>query len=180
MARFRLRGKHYLPVPGTEWEYKETASNGKQKRMVLPVPAYLNPEDPSDHNYPGEIIVSTTESALYPKDIIFTGPPTPDMEPLDEEAEKLMQQFAPSWKHPIESLPGVGSMIPFGDRLLASLQQQVSELHSQVGASPDKTIAELKEQVERLTKMVMEKETPAVPIEVAATAPPAPTTSARR
>jgi len=114
MARWRLTSAHYLNVPGTEWEYKETDLNsGRQARRIFPVPMYLNPDWQQDHNYPGEIIVKQGKGE--PRDIIFEGPPTPDMEPLDEEAEAISAKHRPSWIHPIETLDaqgGIGAGVP--------------------------------------------------------------------
>ena len=78
MARWRLMNAHYLNVSGTEWEHKETdRSTGKQARKVFPVPMLLNPEDPADHNYPGEIIVAHEGKTAQRRDIIFVGQPSP-------------------------------------------------------------------------------------------------------
>lgn len=98
MARWRIMGKHYLNVPGTEYEYRETnETTGKQARKVFPVPLYLDPANPGDRNYPDEIIVAHAASKLFPKDIIFVGPPTLDMEPLDEEAEAISAEMQKGW-----------------------------------------------------------------------------------
>lgn len=104
MARWSLMNAHYLNVPGTEWEYKETTDSGKQGRKIFPVPLHLDPNNPRDHNYPGEIIVCH-EGKGQPKDIVFVGPPTPDMTPLDDEAQAISDSMQPAWIHPIESLP---------------------------------------------------------------------------
>src|ERR1700744_2889293 len=106
MARWRLKGKHYLNIEGVDWEYKETLQNGKQKRMTLKVPMYLDPEDGSEHNYPGEIIVAYGDMKHQKLDLIFTGPPTPDMEPIDDEAEEISASHSSNWIHPIDSLEG--------------------------------------------------------------------------
>lgn len=123
MARWRLTAAHYLNVPGTEYEYKETDRNtGKQARKVFLVPALLNPDDPSDCNYPGEIIVCV-EGKGQGRDIVFTGPPTPDMEPLDDEAEAISASHRPAWQHPIDSLPVNGD---YSAQLFAMLEKQMS------------------------------------------------------
>src|SRR5712664_1979266 len=75
MARWRLITGHYLNVlidgSPAEWEYKETDRNtGKQARRIFPVPVLLDPNDPADHNHPGEIIVCH-EGAGDRRDIIF-------------------------------------------------------------------------------------------------------------
>jgi len=77
MARFRLKDKHCLAVPGVEWEHVETdQQTAKRARKVFPFPLYLDAEQPSDCNYRGEIIVATKADPRYPRDIIFTGKPT--------------------------------------------------------------------------------------------------------
>ena len=42
---------------------------------------------------------------------MFTGPPTSEMEPLDDEAKKLTAKFMETWEHPIESLPATGTSL---------------------------------------------------------------------
>lgn len=104
MARWKLNGKHYLNVPGTEWEHKEISlSSGKQVRKIYTVPAFLDPAEPGDCNYPGEIIVCH-EGKGERKDIVFLGDPTTEMEPLDEEAEEISAQCARMREHPIETM----------------------------------------------------------------------------
>ena len=148
MARWALRGKHYLKVPGTEWEYKETdRSSGRQGRKVYQVPLYLNPDDPSDCNYPGEIIVCHAGKGTS-KDIVFEGDPTPDMEPLDEEATKISDGLRPQWnQNPLDVLPG-----SYSQSLLEGFQRQIAEVSakSSTSVSIDK-FTELQEQVKMLT-----------------------------
>lgn len=133
MARWRLLGKHYLNVPGTEWEYKETSKDtGKQARKMFAVPTYLNPEDPADFNYPGEIIVANAASAQYPRDIVFIGSPTPEMEPIDDEAVAISESEKHKWIHPIESLPGQG----YSQSLLDDLTRQLANAIAGNAAKP--------------------------------------------
>jgi hypothetical protein len=101
MPRWKLMVGHYLNVPGTEWEYKEITDKGRTLKKIYPVPLYMNPEDPGDHNWPGEIIVAQ-EPGADPRDYIFTGPPTPDMLPLDEAAQLLSDRESPKWINPID------------------------------------------------------------------------------
>lgn len=115
MARWRLKSPHYLNVPGTEYELQETdRATGKSVKKKFQVGLYLNPDDPTDHNYPGNpsigqegsIIVTDKFDKQFPRDILFLGPPTPEMEPLDEAAEKLTAEWQKKWtKVPVESLP---------------------------------------------------------------------------
>lgn len=107
MARWKLMEAHYLAVPGTEWEYKETnRETGRQARKVYEVPLYLNPADPADWTDRANemVVVSNAYNAAHPRDIVFTGPPTPNMEPIDAEAEAISAAESKNWIHPIESL----------------------------------------------------------------------------
>ena len=94
MARWSLQAAHYLMTdPPTEWEYKETSrETGRQVRTVAKVPRLLDPKDPSDHNYPDEIIVCDGNNPQG-RDIIFIGQPTADMKPIDDEAKKISQDY---------------------------------------------------------------------------------------
>lgn len=143
MARWRLINAHYLSIAGTTWEYKEVdRSTGKQIRREFPVPLYLNPGEPSDWNYrigrdEGEIIVSDGNGA-EPRDLIFAGDPTPDMEPLDDAARKISAGFADRWKHPIESLPG-----SFSQSLLDGMQREIATIQSQTKTPTVEGMSEL-------------------------------------
>jgi|SRR5215475_2787785 len=102
MARWKLSVEHYLHTdPPSEWEHKETdQSSGRQMRKVYPVPTWLDKETiVSDGNNP------------KPGDIVFVGEPTPDMQPIDDEAEAISRKIEATgkWKHPIESLPAQGA-----------------------------------------------------------------------
>lgn len=170
MARWRLLNPHYLNVPGTEWEYVEISrTSQKQARVRYPVPLFLNPNDPSDHNYPGEIIVAHAKETTTPgglrvsvsggtknHDIIFTGPPTPDMEPIDDEAQKISDEMAPQWVHPIDSLPNTG----YGDysqSLFNKLEDELTAAIQRVGGVPKFSNTSIKtEDFELLKKQVAE------------------------
>lgn len=143
-ARWRLTAPHYLNTGATEWEYKETdRSTGKQVRRVFQVPTYLHPDDPGDWNYRqdkdnGEIIVANAENENS-RDIIFTGDPTPDMVPLNDEAKAISASFAKKWIHPIESLDRT-----YGDKLVEGFQSALAELQTgQAKAAPVEGMSEL-------------------------------------
>lgn len=162
MARWRLRAKHYLNVEGVDWEYKETMQNGKQKRMTLPVPMFLDPDDASEHTPmgSGEIVVALSGYAHQKNDLIFTGQPTPDMEPLDEEAEEISASYRDSWKHPIESLEG-----NYGETIANDLAAQLTKAIQAAGglASPQTDeVAKLREtlaqQGELIAKLMASQE----------------------
>lgn len=108
MARWRLTAAHYLNVEGVEWDYVERdQKTNRQRRVHFKVPLHLDPNDPSDHNdKANEWIIVSDGNNPQPRDIIFIGPPTPDMEPMDAEAEAITAQHRVTWDatHPINSL----------------------------------------------------------------------------
>jgi len=109
MARWRLTAPHYLVVPGTYYEHKEVdRETGRQATKRFDVPRLVNPSDPSDCNRDGDCIVAHAGSEEGRYDIVFEGSPTPEMEPLDAEAEKLTAEFQLKWQHPVDSLPANG------------------------------------------------------------------------
>lgn len=126
MARWRLTEKHYLRVPGTEWERNETDTRtGKALRHRYEVGCYLDPDSPMDQNYPGEIIVCH-EGTGQRNDIIFVGPPTMGMEPLDDEAEAISNSLREKWAHPVDSLPATGG--DYNDALIKTFERQMNEI----------------------------------------------------
>lgn len=154
MARWRLLNPHYLNVPGTEWEYVEVSrTTGKQARVRFPVGMFLNPDDQSDHNHPGEIIVAHDKKG-HRNDIVFVGLPTPDMEPVDEEAEKISEECKAKWAHPINDLPGYGD---YSQSLLSGFEKELTDAIKRVGGVPKGEIASVKtSEFEHLKKQVAE------------------------
>lgn len=123
MARWLLTAAHYISVPGNEWEYKETDRNtGKQARTVAEVPRYLDPKDPSDCNRDGDVIVCW-EGKGERHDIVFRGPPTPDMDPLDDEARRVTAELEASgaWRKPEEGEA-------YGENLIKQFMAQIDRL----------------------------------------------------
>ena len=136
MARWRLMAKHYINATRhgekTQWMREETnRDTGRVARSLFNVPTYLDPDDPRDQNYPGEVIVAY-EKGARPQDIVFIGEPTPDMEPVDEEAQKISDVTRPKWKHPIDSIPATGGN--YSEVLLALLEKQLEEAARKSGA----------------------------------------------
>jgi hypothetical protein len=134
MARFRLLDKHYLNIEGSEWEEKQelqakVRGRNRLHKSVFKVPMFLDPKDQADHNYPGEIIIATKEDRRFPDDYILRGDfiPTMDMEPLDPEAEGILETYKASrtGSDPIESLEGT-----MGEAILAKLSKQLDALTS--------------------------------------------------
>jgi hypothetical protein len=126
VARWKLIDAHYLNVPGIEWEYRETnRETGRQARKVYDVPIHLDPKNQADWNHPGEegIFVSNRYDAAHPRDHVFVGPPTPDMEPLDDEARKISDAERPKWIHPIEALN-----MTYSESRLSEFERSIAEL----------------------------------------------------
>lgn len=118
MARWRLITTHHLAVEGNEWEYKETDRiNGKEIRKRVKVPLLLDINDntlwndnilrnPRGEILGGDIVVALKGTEHKENDYIFTGEPTPDMMPLDSEAEAITKKLEPKWKaSPNDDLP---------------------------------------------------------------------------
>lgn len=169
MARFRLISSHYINVDqlpdGTkiEYEHKETArESGRTVRRLFAVPMLLDPRDPADHNYPGEIIVATAQSRQYPNDIIFQGDPTQEMEPLDDEAEAIMAPLRDKWAHPIDSMPLNGGMsegeAAFMKRMMETFAGTAKQANTAV---PTEDVSELKERLAKLEAMLAAQAKPA-------------------
>lgn len=139
--RWRLTTPHYLKIEtlpdGTrvEWEHKETnKANGRAVRKLFAVPLLLNPDDPNDHNHPDGIVVThDVEGARgVGSDYVFVGSPTPDMEPLNAEAEAITASMRPRWDHPIDTLPVNGGM---NSQEAAFMQSMMAEFAKQVGGA---------------------------------------------
>jgi len=92
----------------------------------------MDPNDPADCNYPGEIVVCHAGKGQR-QDIIFVGNPTPDMEPYDEEAEAISASLRQSWEHPIESLPS--TMSDGESAFMAKLMEAVGQTKPVANAS---------------------------------------------
>lgn len=144
MARWRLTASHYLNVLGSakaEWEYSEVSrSTGRPIKKKFAVPTLLDINDPQQWTetmngpdgraYDGYINVCQGGSENS-RDIEFLGPPTPDMEPLDAEANAISDSERHKWNHPIESLPG-----NYSEGLIQGFQKQMAELQAGNNINP--------------------------------------------
>lgn len=151
MARWKPTAKHYLHArqygQPTEWQREETnVQTGRAFRKSYPVPMLIDPEDPYCMNRVVGYCVVATEGSAQPGDIeIFNFKPTPDMEPLDEEARLMSEKERPNWINPIDGLsPQMGE--DFAQQLLGALQQQANQLKSSapITAAQSGEMAELK------------------------------------
>lgn len=150
MARWRLLNAHYIKIPGTQWEYKEQdLQTGEQNILKADVPRLLDPNNPKDCRSPEGCVVAHAGKGLG-RDWIMDGPPTPDMAPLDEEAQAITDQWEPHWKHPIDSLPTTGSQsyLPEAPRAVSASDPAFKALQDQVAALIEQN-AKLAEQITR-------------------------------
>lgn len=150
MARWRLTAKHYLVVPGTRWRYEETdRDSGERNEVTFDVPRFLDPDNPRDCRSVGECVV-THDATPQRGDWPFSGDPTPDMEPLDEEAQAITDRLRPKWEHPIDTLPGSGAMSDGESRFMEMLMKAAgAAANTAPGVDPD-AFAKLQAQVAAL------------------------------
>ena len=148
MARWKLNNEHYLKVTQfgepTEWVREETnRETGRTFRKVYPVPMYINPKDPLSCNREGVCVVATAGSE-HAGDLIIVEPfhPTPDMEPLDDEAEEITEKYRAKWINPIEGLPLNGE--DFSASLLQSLERKLNEAAAKPALAPSSELSDLK------------------------------------
>jgi hypothetical protein len=137
MARWQLTAPHYINVPGTEWEHKEVSTlTGRQIRKIYKVPRLLDPSDGADHTPLGSgVTIVCREGKGLPTDIVFEGDPTPDMTPMDDEAERISAEMRPRWEHPIESLPAQGALAPETLLMMETFAKQIGAAIPQGNAS---------------------------------------------
>ena len=152
MARWKLAAPHYLNTPGEEWEYTEQdRTTGRPKRVKFPVPRLLDPKDPiswtkrwgNKDNEDGEIIVCY-EGKGDTSDVIFFGDPTPDMIPVDEEAQAISDTFAKRWNFKPENM-----ITDFSQSLIDKFQLEMAKKDS---AAPE--VPGLAELTSTLAKLV--------------------------
>lgn len=137
MARWELMQPHYLNVESldgqpVEWTYEETnRDTGRRAVRRFPVPHLLDPKNPVDYNYPGQIIVCHAGKG-QPRDYVFSGPPTAEMEPLDDEAREISRAEQPKWVNPMGegAFPGQGN---YNDALLNTLTRQLEAIINKQG-----------------------------------------------
>lgn len=139
MARWKLSTPHYINVPGTEWEYQEADRiTGRQKRTKFAVPQLLDPRDPGcwTHRWgpqgaeDGEIVVCY-EGRGEPKDCVFTGDPSPDMIPVDDEAKAISAKFEKKWNFN----PATDEPASFATTMIDRFQSELDEVKAKADAA---------------------------------------------
>jgi hypothetical protein len=155
MARWKLMTNHYLRTDDdTKWEHIEMdRGTGKQHRKQHPVPRFLDIESKLDwthHLGPdnGEIIVHDG-GTHQPGDLRFYGEPTPDMSPLDKEAEAISQRFAKQWR---TSADRMVSGKTYQDELLEGMHDEMQSLRNKGGQ------ADMGEAMKIMTEMMKQNQ----------------------
>ena len=168
--RWRLTQKHYLNVPGTYWEYSEVSTRTRRSiKKRFDVGRYLDPDDPNDHNHTDQIIVAREDGAHEPNDIIFLGPPTLDMVPLDDEAKAESAKMAEGWNRQFVSEDDEGG---YTSRLLLELTETLGSFNNNKpsGMIPDEGMVEvIKQQQEQINQLISALSTLATNISTTAT-----------
>lgn len=199
MARWKVTSKHYIHATQygqpTEWERQEiNGDTGRMFRKAYKVPMLIDPEDPYCINKHEGFCVIAREGSERPGDIIFEGPPTADMEPMDDAAQAETDAEKHKWINPIDGLPSeLGQEL--GKQILDALSRQVdagAKPTSLKGSSSDE-VAALRAIVEKQQVMLdqmlksaaqqqVDKEPPLVDIDPTAlpTKPPIHVTTPRR
>jgi hypothetical protein len=134
MARWKLMMNHYLNVEnGLRWEQVELdRTTGKQARKQYPVPRFLDINDRGDWTNVisqdnGEIIVHDG-GTHQPGDLRFYGQPTPDMSPLDHEAEVISKRYEKQWR---TSADRMVSGKTYQDELLEGMHDEMEKTRNQ-------------------------------------------------
>lgn len=137
MARWKLMTSHYVhTIEKTEWEYKEVnRTNGREIRKQIQVPRYLDIRDPQDWTNrwgnrsaqdpgEGEIIVCLDGKGEL-GDIAITGDPTPDMMPMDDEAQAISDKFTSRWQYKPDG------EVNYSQSLVDKFESQMADVQSQ-------------------------------------------------
>lgn len=131
MARWQLTEPHYLNTKDSKWEFEtKNRTTGRSERKQFPVPTHLDPNIEGDWNYTDRIgsnivdgkIIVCWEGQGEPKDIVFEGPPTPGMLPLDDEAKEISAKF--DWV-PTKGLDENSQFNSFAQQTLIKLTEEL-------------------------------------------------------
>jgi hypothetical protein len=127
MARFKLLAPHELDIMNSFYEQKLVNNWGKNVTEKWDCHRMLNPDDPNDCNYNakglpqdetlGEDPCVVINTKPHRKDYVIRNPeafrPSTEMEPLDEEAQALMEKWKPrSVMQAMDALPMTMGEVP--------------------------------------------------------------------
>lgn len=121
MARWELTDTHYIHghYPGeddTAWQFTETnMETGRVARKLFTVPRLLDK---------GTIV---SQGERNPREFEFKGPPTPEMLPLDDDAEAISTQHRSKWMAPMDGFPTQGPG-GFNDAVLQRLTDALDNI----------------------------------------------------
>lgn len=153
MARWKLIAPHYLTVEGTSWEQIEVDQmTGKQIRKRYPVPMHLDHTDatlwndniirnPRGEVLGGDIVVAYRDKEHNANDYLFTGDPTPDMFPLDDEAKEISAGYESVWKAtPDED-------VAYGKRIVDRVQEEQAAMEAKASTVKIEGLPEILQQM---------------------------------
>ena len=131
MARWKVLAPHYIYAEQfgepTEWVREETnRETGRAFRKTFKVPLLVDPNDAYYMRTPSGMCVVATKGSEHPGDIVFYGPPTPDMEPIDDEAMAISDKERHKWISPIDSVP-ITMGEDFGALMMQALERQLTD-----------------------------------------------------
>jgi hypothetical protein len=136
MARWKLITSHYLKIEGTFWEQIETdRTSGKQIRKRYETPLLLDTADQSLWNdntlrnprgelLDGDIVVAHRNSQHKESDYLFTGDPTADMLPLDDEAKIITAKLQTVWN------ASPNEEVPYARKRIDELEMEQAKINS--------------------------------------------------
>lgn len=160
--QWRLLKAHYLNVPGTFWEQTEISrDSGKQARKNHAVGLLLNPDDAADCDRNGEIIVyHLIDGATPPRGQChqFIGDPTPEMEPINDEASAISASLKGKWDKAFDTFQTANDG-DFSEKLLNGLQKALDKASQSGGLPPTEVVPlsefnELKAQLAAIQKQI--------------------------
>ena len=160
MPRWKLTAKHYIFADlygeTTQWVREETnRETGRTMRKPYNVPVLLDPEDPTCCNHATGDCVVAHKGSEQRGDIVFYGPPTADMYPLDPEAQAISDAERPKWTNPIENFDSNNG--DYGAAVVALLEKQLDALGGRVPVSLKDVPNDRLDKLEALVQQLMEQ-----------------------
>lgn len=144
MARWKLMTPHYLNVKELDGEpvefvyMEQDLTTMRNRRKSFKVPLLLDPKDASYINDSSYGIVVSDGNNPGPRDYIFSGDPTPDMEPIDDDARTISDKFRDKWINPIDNLPSNGD---YSQSLLGVFERQLEAMARNSTPIPPTSVA---------------------------------------
>jgi hypothetical protein len=130
-------------------------------RKALLVPMLIDPGDRGCINKHEGICIVAYKGSEHPGDIVFFGPPTVDMEPIDDEATAITMEWRKEWSKNAAFDTFMISGEDYGKSILRMLESQLSDSMrsnkpvSLAGAS-ESSMADLKAMIEAQQRQIQQ------------------------